>query len=796
MSGDSLREALSEKALRILEFDSVRASLASLTSFPPSGELAVALVPSNTYAEALHLQQETRDATRLLEMRPNFSLDGAKDIRRTAQAAALGGSITGPELLEIAETLAVVHFLRAALVRAGESLYVLGALGAELAECREVESAIRRMVNPHGEVVDSASERLQRLRREEKATQQRLMARLQEIVASPLGRQVLQEPFLTTRDERYVLAVKAEMRGQIQGLIHDISSSGATVFMEPLATVELGNAWRELRLAERKEVERILRELTALVGSRGDAIQESLRVMARVDLALAKARLASSMHAALPKLLDPAAHQSQSSVLLREARHPLLKGDVVPISAEIGTDFRALVISGPNTGGKTVTLKTIGLLALMAQAGLAVPAEEGSALRVFDGVYADVGDEQSIQQSLSTFSSHMGNIVQILNVATGRSLVLLDELGAGTDPQDGTAIARAVLSKLVRDETTSVVTTHHSELKAFAHSTPVIENASVEFDPISLSPTYRLIVGVPGRSNALAIAERLGLPKGMVAEARASMGATEAEVESLLSTIQEERRRAEAEREAAERAHRELEEAQAHLKARTDELEEGEHRLAMVRRAEVQVLAEELKSRLRHISRRINALVSEQGRQEWGAIQKEMAEVNRQLDGPEWPVHPKREKPHELIAPGDRVNVEELKPAAEVLSGPDKKQMMDVQVGPVRLRLHRDRIKGKDHRPAPPERGVTVSEGVAARAQVGPEFWVHGMRAKQAVAAVDEYLEKAAMAGHARVRIIHGKGKWILRSAIQQALGDHPLVGLFKDADAEEGGQGVTIVEL
>ena len=787
---------MSEKALRILEFDSVRDSLASLTTFPPTRALALALMPSSTYAEALHLQQETRDATRLLEMRPNFSLDGAKDIHRTVQAGALGGSLTGPELLEIAETLAVVHFLRAALVRAGESLSVLGALEAELAECREVESAIRRTINPHGEVVDSASERLQRLRREEKAAQQRLMARLQEIVASPLGRQVLQEPFITTRDERYVLAVKAEMRGQIQGLIHDISSSGATVFMEPLATVELGNAWRELRLAERKEVERILREVTALVGSQGDAIQENLRVIAQVDLALAKARLATGMNAALPKLLDPGAPEARSSVLLLEARHPLLKGSVVPISVEIGSDFRALVISGPNTGGKTVTLKTIGLLALMAQAGLAVPAEEGSAIRIFDGVYADIGDEQSIQQSLSTFSSHMGNIVQILKIATGRSLVLLDELGAGTDPQDGTAIARAILSKLVRDEVTSAVTTHHSELKAFAHSTPGIENASVEFDPVSLAPTYRLIVGVPGRSNALAIAERLGLPEGLVAEARASVGATEAEVESLLSTIQEERRRAEAEREAAERAHRELEEAQAQLTARTDELEEAERRVAMVRRAEVQVLAEELKSRLRNISRRVNALVSEQGRQEWGAIQKEMAEVTRQLDGPGWPVRPEGEKPHEPIAPGDRVNVEELEPAAEVLSGPDKKQMVDVQVGPVRLRLHRDRIKGKDRRPAPPERKVTVSEGVAARARVGPEFWVHGMRAKQAVEAVDEYLEKAAMAGHSRVRIIHGKGRWILRSAIQQALGDHPLVGLFRDADPEEGGQGVTIVEL
>ena len=775
----------------------MREALASQTSFPPSLEMALALEPRYIHDEALRLQQETHDALRLLELRPTLSMSGAKDVRRAVQTASLGGRLSGPELLEIAETMAVVHSLRATLMRAGETLPTLGGLGAGLTEFREAESAIRRTVNHQGEVVDSASDLLQQLRREEKTTHERLMARLQEIVASPLGRQVLQEPFITTRDERSVLAVKAEMRGQIQGLIHDISSSGATVFMEPLATVELGNAWRELRLAEGREVERILRELTALVGSRGDALQEDLGTLARIDLALAKARLAMSTDATLPELVKPAGDDSRSSVLLRDARHPLLKGNVVPISVEIGGDFRALVISGPNTGGKTVTLKTVGLLALMAQAGLGVPAGEGSALRVFDGVYADVGDEQSIQQSLSTFSSHMGNIVQFLKVATSGSLVLLDELGAGTDPEEGTAIARAVLSQMIRAGTTTVVTTHHSELKAFADSTPGIENASVEFDPITLTPTYRLIVGLPGRSNALAIAERLGLPEDIVNEARTSLGPTEAEVESLLGSIQEEHRKAEAERASAEGARRELEETQAQLAARLEELAEKEDRTAMVRRAEVQVLAEELKSRLRHLSRRVNALVGEKGRQELATIRAEMEEVRRRLEGPEWRLDgAKKEKPREPLAPGDRVRVEGLEPSAEVVSGPDKRQMMDVQIGPVRMRVHRDRIKGKDRRPPAPAGKVIVSPGAVARARVGTEFWVHGMRAKQAVAAVDEYLEKASMAGHQQVRIIHGKGKWILRSAIQRALGDHPLVGLFRDADPQEGGEGVTIVEL
>ncbi len=732
---------------------------------------------------------------RLLEMRPNMSLDGAKDIRRLVQTSVLGGRLTGGDLLEVSDTLAAAHSLRAALLRTGETLPILGKLTFELTELREVEAAIRQAINDQGEVLDSASDLLKRLRREEKTTHDRLTARLRDIVASPLGRQVLQEPFITTRDDRYVLAVKADMRGQIKGLIHDISSSGATVFMEPLAAVELGNAWREIRLAERNEVERILRDLTAHVGTHGEQIQENVRIIAQVDLALAKARLAAGSRATLPRLIEPSAQEAQSSVVLHEARHPLLKGNVVPISVEIGRDFQALVISGPNTGGKTVTIKTIGLLALMAQAGLAVPADEGSALSVFDGVYADIGDEQSIQQSLSTFSSHMGNIVQILGKVTGSSLVLLDELGAGTDPQDGTAIARAILSDLVDKGVTTVVTTHHSELKAFAHSTTGVENASVEFDPVSLAPTYRLIVGVPGRSNALAIAQSLGLPRGIIEEARSDIGTTEAEAESLLGSIQEERIRAQDERAEAERLREEIEDVRARLAAREERVVEEERRVGMVRRAEVQVLAEELKSRLRHLSRRINSLVGEKGRKELAALQTEMAEVNRKLEGPEWRAAPAADA-LEPLTPGDRVNLEEVEPTAEVISGPDEKQMMDVQIGAMRVRLHRDRVKGKDKRPAPPWENVTISKAALSRAQVGPEFWVHGMRAKQAVKAVDEYLEKASMAGHHRVRIIHGKGRWILRSAIQDSLGDHPLVGMFHDAEPEEGGEGVTIVDI
>ena len=769
--------------------------LAEETAFPPSRQKALALRPSYSSDEVSRWQAETRDAMRLLELRPTLSVTEAKDIRSLVQSATLGGSISGPDLLLVARTLAVVHFLQGTLLRYSDELPVLGRLGDALGDFREIDQEIRRTLNSSGDVLDNASDLLRRVRSEEKIAQQRLQARLQEIAASPLGRQVLQEPFITTRGGRYVLAVKSEMRGQVDGLIHDISSSGATAFMEPLSAVELGNAWRELGLAERNEVERILRELSALVGEQGEAILAGIEAIAEIDLALAKSRLAERMKAHLPQLLDRV--QGGTSVRLVEARHPLLKGKVVPTTLELGKDFQALVISGPNTGGKTVALKTVGLLALMAQAGLAVPADEGTGFAVFEGIFADIGDEQSIQQSLSTFSSHMRNIVQVLRSMSPNSLVLLDELGAGTDPLEGAALAKAVLSRLVREGAAAVVTTHHSEMKAFAHSHPGLENANVEFDPVTLAPTYRLVVGLPGRSNALAIAESLGLPDDVMNEARRSVGSTETEVDALLQRIQEERHQAEEERLAAERARKDLEETRASLSTRVEKWEEENRSTTMVRRAEVQVLAEDMKSQLRQIARRINTLAGEKGQKELAMLHAQMNAVRRKMEGPEFnPPAPPDRNPKEAFAPGQRIIVEGIDSPVEVVAGPDRRQMVEVQVGGVRMRVPQERIVGRDKKPRRPEHGVFVSPGVNARAQVGPELWVHGMRAQQAVEAVGDYLEKAALAGHIRIRIIHGKGRGILRHAINEFLGDHPLVGTFRDADPEEGGEGVTVVEF
>ena len=777
----------------MLEFDRVRERLAEHTSFTLSRELALALTPSISHAEVTRLLRESGDAMRLLEARPQVGIERATDVRHLVQTAALGGQLTGADLIQIAGALGAIHGIAGALLRNADLAPSLAAIARGLGEFRDIESALRTSLSPQGDVLDAASDVLGRIRREEREAGERLQGRLKDFASSAEGRRVLQEPFITTRDDRYVLAVKAEHRGQVPGLVHDVSSSGATVFMEPLEVVEMGNAWRELKLAEQREVQRVLRELSALAGSRNEAVQESVERLGHLDLALAKGRYGRALRAATPQL---AAAGGRVTLSLVNARHPLLGAKVVPISLALDATMRALVISGPNTGGKTVALKCIGLLAAMAQAGMPIPAEAHSRLSVFDSIYADIGDEQSIEQSLSTFSSHMSTIVEVLEDATGQSLVLLDELGAGTDPQEGSAVATAVLAELVRRDTATVVTTHHGALKTFAHGTPGVQNASVEFDPKTLVPTYRLTIGLPGRSNALAIAQHLGLPPHILADAKAALGTQAEEVDTLLADIQRQREMAEEERAEAEGARRKLEEEREALERQAQAFAEERRRSSLAERLDVQVQAEEMKSRLRQASRRLNRLVGEKGRDELAAVTKDVETMRKQLEQGPWKVTAPP-KSREALAAGDMVRVEGLSPAAEVVQAPDAREMLQVQAGAMRMRLHRDRVQGKEKKPARSKAGqVAVMRQGPARPAVTGELSVHGMRAQEALAAVEDYIEQAALAGHQRVRIVHGKGKGVLRSAIQQALKKHSLVSRYHEGMPEEGGQGVTIAEL
>src|SRR4249919_1477786 len=521
---------MDQRSATLLEFPAIRARLAAATSFPPSRRLAEALEPSNDPDVVARGLDETDQARALIEDRPGVGIGAAHDIGPAVERAARGGRLDPAQFLEIATTLDATA--RLATFLADERRPLLRDLGRELHALPAVRSTLARSFDPVGEMLDTASPRLGGLRAAVRVAYDRLRRRLDALVGSELGN-ALQEPIITLRNGRYVVPVKAEARSRVKGIVHDASGSGQTLFIEPLVAVELGNAWREAQVAEAEEIARILDELSALIAANAAALRETLDALARFDFWMAKAALAGEMGASRPETTE------RTEAILLSARHPGLTGRVVPIDIRLGDGYTALVVTGPNTGGKTVTLRTLGLLALMHQAGLHVPAEAGSRLPVFRDVFADIGDEQSIAQSLSTFSGHLRSITRIVEAAGPGTLVLLDELGAGTDPTEGSALAQALLDHFIRAGALVAATTHYAELKAYAHTTTAARNASVEFDLESLSPTYRLSIGLPGGSQAFAIAERLGLPDAIVDDARSRLSESQQSFEATLARIAE-----------------------------------------------------------------------------------------------------------------------------------------------------------------------------------------------------------------------------------------------------------------
>ncbi|MFO7166450.1 MAG: endonuclease MutS2, partial [Chloroflexota bacterium] len=639
--------AISKQTLETLEFPKILAQLARHTSFSASRELALGLTPSTDAFEVRRRQRLTSEARRLLDDQPEASIGGARDVRGPVSLARRGGVLDAPLFLDIAATLASARRLRSLLLKLDEEAFpLLRELAHDLPSIPQLEEAIARTVGEDGQVLDSASPALSRIRSDIRVAFSRLQEKLQSIISSSQA-EALQEPIITVRNGRYVVPVKASHRRNIRGLVHDQSASGATLYIEPMAVVELNNRYRELQLAEEEEVQRILAELSGEIGEHADAIIGGVEALADIDLAFALARYSLALRAIEPEIVEvddlsartperpgageadesarrPGADRLSAPLVLTSARHPLLdQKTVVPIDLHLGGEFRLLLITGPNTGGKTVALKTTGLLALMAQAGMHIPAAEPSRIPVFGQIFADIGDEQSIEQSLSTFSSHMTNIIRILRALDGEqaaddtpaagearssgpsaeelerlsnwrkvepgewaplepvyeepklALVLLDELGAGTDPVEGAALARAIVERLLERNVLGVATTHYAELKAFAYATPGVQNASVEFDVETLAPTYRLTIGLPGRSNALAIASRLGLDPAIVERARATMAREDAQVEDLLAGIHREREASAAELARAEQLRADAEKYRARL---ADQLQEFEAR--------------------------------------------------------------------------------------------------------------------------------------------------------------------------------------------------------------------------
>ncbi len=800
-----------DAVLAKLEYPAVLARLAERCRFDVAAARARELGPSGDPETVAYLLDVTAEAVDLLTNFPAVGVGGARDVRPQTARAAKGGRLQPDELLRVQDTLVAARTLRRAFLRLPEvegRFPQLLRFVDHLTEQPSLETDLRRSIGPRGDVLDTASEALGRIRREVRTAQARLTERLNALVTGGRYANALQDTIVTTRDGRYVVPVRAEARGALPGVVHDTSASGQTIFVEPFEIVELNNRWRERQLDELHEVERVLDGLSAQVGEKAEALDTTVEAIAAVDLAQAKAHLAFDLRATRPRLWVAPEGESGSGggvpdhpthrVSLLRARHPLLDQEtVVPIDLELGGDFRVLVITGPNTGGKTVALKTIGLLTLMAQTGLYLPADDQSLVSVFPAVFVDIGDEQSIEQSLSTFSGHMRTVIGMLDHVTADSLVLLDELGAGTDPQEGSALARALIGALLEKGALAVATTHYSEVKAYAYATPGVENASVEFDLRTLSPTYRLMIGVPGRSNALAIATRLGLPRLIVRQAEALLDPDEVRADALLQDIR--RRRDEADaivvraRQTEEDAQqlrrlaaRELREAsQERQEARADALAQAEAELAEVRetlrrlqrdRETVAVTREHVEGRRREAERAADTVRT---------FRRERAARPVAAPGLSGP----GARP---IRAGDRVRIVALNHEGEVAAVDDGQA--DVLLGALKLRQPLEALERLGRAPTDPQE----RRGIKPPAPPAPaiELDLRGYRAAEVEEMLDGYLEDAYRSGLPFVRIIHGKGTGALRQVVRDLLRGHPAVAGNQLAPPEQGGDGATIATL
>jgi DNA mismatch repair protein MutS2 len=797
-------ENMHQKSLVTLEYPKIIETLTHEAGFSASKDLARALTPSDDRDEVRRRLAFTSEARLLLEQRPDVGVRGAKDVRRHALAAERGVMLSPHELVEVLATLRASEHVSRLLRKVSEQFPLLWSLAVDLPIRPGLEGRIGESISEEGDVLDSASPDLRRIRAQLLAAQQRLQERLGTLVNT--YRSALQEPIITTRSDRYVLPVRAEARSQVKGIVHDQSGSGATLFIEPTVVVEMNNKLRELHLEEQREIERILQELSEAVAADAPYLILAVELLAEIDLHLAKARYAGLLRASSPTVSD------NGRLLLRRARHPLLRGNVVPIDFWLGRDpdgaeLRMVVITGPNTGGKTVALKTVGLLSLMAQAGMHIPCEDGSAIPVYSDIFADIGDEQSIEQSLSTFSSHLTRIVEILRLATSDSLVLLDELGAGTDPSEGSALARAILAHLLAERVNTVATTHYSELKVFAHEQPGVANASVEFNVETLSPTYRLSIGLPGRSNALAIATRLGLPEDIVGGAREYVGSAGVEMEGLLANLQAERTAA-----SDERYHLSMERAEAEFQRREAEklraeTEEERARVLNEARAQARREVEETRAELARVRAQMRRKLTEEQlsnlRERTRALEERNAPVAPKTRHRQHAAAPAAAEPAAITGPlevGDTVLVRSMGQRGEVVSLANGRGDVEVQLGALKLRVPESQVERLSRRQQ--ARMVEARElpafSLARESVPTPELQLdlRGWRVDDALEEVDRYLNNAALAGMPFVRILHGKGAGTLRQAIRQELAHHPLVKSQKSAEAKEGGDGITVVTL
>ncbi len=776
---------LTEKSLRTLELPRILERLASHAASEEAKEKIAAMRPAKYFPDAELWQKQTSAARQMMNRRAAPVFSGLRPVGPSLSRAGMGGCLNTRELLDIASALRCARVIKA---YAPEEQTCLDNMFRLLQGNKHLEDRISGCILGEEEIADNASPELASIRRHQRVTGGKVRESLQKYVSSPSYSKYLQDTIITQRGDRFVIPVKAEYRGEMPGLVHDVSSSGATLFVEPMAVVKLNNELRELMAKEQAEIERILAELSAECAGFAEGILRDYGILVEMDGIFARARLSAEMDAEEPVI------KQKGGLNLRRARHPLLPPkEAVPITVRLGMEFDTLVITGPNTGGKTVTLKTIGLLSLMAACGLHIPADSGSEVPLWTAVYADIGDEQSIEQSLSTFSSHMVNIVSILSEAEPGSLALFDELGAGTDPVEGAALAVSIIQHTRRLGAAVAATTHYAELKTFALTTPGVENASCEFDVETLKPTFRLLIGVPGKSNAFAISKRLGLDERIIEAAQSQVGVENAAFEDVLYRLECQRQALEKEKTDTEVLKRRAEEDARKAAEDRAAWENTRSKAADLARMEARHIVDNARQTADEVMRELGRMRSA------GVKNDEMVAVRQTLNEAEDKLYAGMKKPEEEgridrpLVPGDTVLLASIGTKATVLAPPDKDGNISLQAGILKITAKVDELRfAEPEKEKKPKAGVST----APRAPARPECDLRGMTVEEALLSMEMYLDGLATSGLNIVTIIHGKGTGALRAAVHKALRQNRSVKSFRLGRYGEGEAGVTIVEL
>lgn len=797
---------MNEKALKVLEYHKIIQKLTDYAGSQPGKARCRELVPSPDLSEIRRMQRETSDAVSRLCRKGSVSFSGLTDIRGSLRRLEVGSSLNIEELLRICKLLETTSRVKA-WARESNNRAVgneevqedcLAQMFDDLQPLTPLCNEIRRCIISEEEISDDASPGLRQVRRSMKLANDKIRAQLGSLVNGPT-RTYLQDAVITQRNGRFCIPVKAEYRGQIPGMIHDQSSSGSTLFVEPMAVVKLNNDLRELEIREEKEIEIVLANLSTQAAEQTEHLDYNVQILTELDFIFARAQLSRSYNGTEPEFNE------EGRIRIKKGRHPLLDPKkVVPVDIRIGDDFTLLVISGPNTGGKTVSLKTVGLFTLLGQAGLHIPAFDHSELAVFDEVYADIGDEQSIEQSLSTFSSHMTNIVSFWEQADERSLVLFDELGAGTDPTEGAALAISILANLHRRGVRTIATTHYSELKVYALSTPGVENGCCEFNVETLRPTYRLLIGVPGKSNAFAISEKLGLPDYVIEEAREHLTTQDEDFEDVIANLESSRATIEREQQEIDRYRHEIEELKSRLERKEDKLESSRDAVMQKAREEAQAILREAKEYADETIRKYNKLgkesdASRKMEQERTKLREKMSNLEKNM-GVKTAKKPKKELTAKDLRIGDSVRVLSMNLNGTVSTLPDARGNLYVQMGILRSQVKLTDLEKIDDEPSYKPQTSSRSGGsrvkMAKSYSISAEINLIGKTTDEAVAELDKYLDDAYIAHLSPVRIVHGKGSGALRKAVHQYLKRQKHVASYRLGEFGEGDAGVTIVDF